>query len=310
MPIALQNAIFDEYLGLVEARIDAARQAGTLDLGVETIPVDDFAVLADKLLRTDAAAGATTHLLELEITRSLRPLSFERLVEQYGLDTPNHRLVNNVRSHRVALLRPARGLLGDDGERIARVELIRPLNRSHRTANQLEESNWEPVDRKTFESLWRCEADEAAATPKRERHHLATGLLLPIWDKLPSDTIRVSRIVANDGRTLLGREVPLHDVSALCRDLGLDDAPTLSPDAIVEAVMKSGKPLELRGRETLTVKRSLVNGAQRLELTGWSAARLDWYKAQGCFTEIIRYQTRLFVPTDGAAGIVARIAGS
>ena len=263
LPIALQNAIFDEYLGLVEARIDAARQAGTLDLGVETIVVDDFTVISDTLLRTDAASGATTHLLELEITRSLRPLSFERLAEQYGLDAPNHHLVHNARSHRVALLRPARGLLGDDGTRIARVALIRPLKHSHLTTEQLEESNWEPVDRVRFEALWRREADEAAATPKHERLHLATGLLLPIWDKLPSDTIRVSRIVANDGRTLLGREVPLHAVPTLCRDLGLDDAPTLSPDAIVEAAMKSGKPLELRGRETLTVKRSLVNGAQR-----------------------------------------------
>src|SRR3546814_7206836 len=33
--IALQNAIFDEYLGLIEARVEAAREAGTLDLGVE-----------------------------------------------------------------------------------------------------------------------------------------------------------------------------------------------------------------------------------------------------------------------------------
>jgi hypothetical protein len=42
LPIALQNAIFDEFMGLVEARIDAARQAGTLDLGLETIAVEDF----------------------------------------------------------------------------------------------------------------------------------------------------------------------------------------------------------------------------------------------------------------------------
>jgi hypothetical protein len=32
LPIDLQNTIFDEFLGLVEARVDAARQAGTLDL--------------------------------------------------------------------------------------------------------------------------------------------------------------------------------------------------------------------------------------------------------------------------------------
>src|SRR3546814_14560760 len=31
LPIAIQNAIFDEYLGLVETRIDAAKKAGTFD---------------------------------------------------------------------------------------------------------------------------------------------------------------------------------------------------------------------------------------------------------------------------------------
>jgi hypothetical protein len=31
------------------------------------------------------------------------------------------------------------------------------------------------------------------------------GLMLPFWDKLPSDFVRVSRISARDGRLLLGR---------------------------------------------------------------------------------------------------------
>ena len=39
-------------------------------------------------------------------------------------------------------------------------------------------------------------------------------------------------------------------------------------------------------------------------------AAIDWYKAQGCFTEIIRYQTRLFVPIEGAASVIARLASS
>lgn len=32
-------------------------------------------------------------------------------------------------------------------------------------------------------------------------------------------------------------------------------------------------------------------------------------KAKGCFTEIIAYKTRVFVPVDGAEGIIASIAG-
>ena len=36
-----------------------------------------------------------------------------------------------------------------------------------------------------FERLWQTEVDEATSSCKRERLHLATGLLLPVWDKLP-----------------------------------------------------------------------------------------------------------------------------
>lgn len=308
LPIALQNAIFDEFMGLVEARIDAARQAGTLDLGLETIAVEDFAVLSDTLLRTDPASGATTHLLELEIARALKPLTLKRLEELHGLTGQRQRLVRNARSGRVALLVPARSILADDGTRVTRFELLRPLGRSHITEDQLAESSWEDTAIGAFREAWAAEVEEARTSHKRERLYLATGLLLPVWDKLPSDFVRVSRISAADGRSLLGREVPVHCVPELCRALGLEQEQTLSADEVVQTVLATGRATEFAAREKLMVKRSLVNGSQRIELTGWSAARLDWYKAQGCFTEIIRYQTRLFVPIEGAAGVIARLA--
>ena len=307
LPIALQNAIFDEFLALVEARVDAARQAGTLDLGVETIAVESFAILSDTLLRTDALSGATTHLLELEIARALKPLTLARLNEHYGIDDPRYRPLRNSRSGRVGLLVPARSMLTDEGARIARFELHRPLKRGYLTADQLNESSWEPADQNEFRRLWQAEVDEAASSLKHERLHLATGLLLPVWDKLPADHVRVSRICASDGRSLLGREVPIHCLSELCRALGMDQGPTISADELVASVLATGRPLEIGGRERLTLKRSLVNGRQRLEVTGWSAARLDWYKAQGCFTEIIRYQTRLFVPLGESASIITSL---
>ena len=307
LPIGLQNGIFDEYLGLVEARVDAARKAGTLDLGLETIAVESFQVLSDTLLRTDLQSGATTHLLELEIARALKPLSLARLEERYGEDVIRLHPVRNARSGRVGLLVPARSIVDDDGERISRFELVRPLKTGHLTADLLEDSHWQPLGHEAFRAAWTAEVDEAAASLKRERLHLATGLLLPVWDKLPSDFVRVSRISAKDGGSLLGREVPIHAVPELFRALGLEHQNSLSSDEIAQAVLSSGRPMDVAGREGLTLKRSLVGGSQRLELIGWSAARLDWYKAQGCFTEIIRYQTRLFLPLDGAANILSRL---
>ncbi|MEO0030477.1 MAG: hypothetical protein RIS94_235 [Pseudomonadota bacterium] len=313
LPIGLQNGIFDEFLGLVEARVTAAREAGTLDLGVETIAVESFEILSDTVVRTDAVSGATTHLLELEIARAIKPLGLERLEAQYGLahglNDPRVRLVRNGRSGRAALVVPARSLLTDEGTRIARFELIRPLKHSTIGAEDLAESHWEPVDAAGFREAWRDEVTQAQATLKRERLHLATGLLLPVWDKLPSDWVRVSRIAADDGRSLLGREVPAVHVPALLRALGLAEGKPLSPAVVVDAVLATGRAMEIAGPDPLTLKRSLVNGAQRLELGGWSATRLGWYKARGCFTEIIRFQTRLFVPLETACATISAISG-
>lgn len=145
------------------------------------------------------------------------------------------------------------------------------------------------------------------ATLRREALHLATGLLLPIWDKLPDDHVQVIRIAADDGRSLLGREIPAASLGELASRLGLEISFDVPPDELAAAVLRSGRPLPFPSVEGLVLKRSLVNGSRRLELTGFSAARLAWYKAQGCFTEIIRYQTRLFVPVDKAADVLTRL---
>ena len=304
--IALQNAIFDEFLGLVEARVAAAREAGTLDLGVETVAVDGFEILDDRVIRTDPRSGATTHLLRLELARRLRPMSLERLFEVHA-SRPDAVPILNARSGKAALRVGARSLMSEEGLPIARYELIRPVKREHIPCDRLHETSWEPVAPGPFAEAWQAEVHEAETTLRRETLHLATGLLLPVWDKLPDDHVQVIRIAADDGLSLLGREIPAVSLAELGAKLGLDISLDVPPDELAATVLRTGKPLPFRGVDELILKRSLVNGSQRLELAGYDPARLPWYKAQGCFTEIIRYQTRLFVPVDRAAEVLKRL---
>jgi hypothetical protein len=305
--IALQNAIFDEFLGLVEARVAAAREAGTLDIGVETVPVDSFEILDDRIIRTDPRSGATTHLLRVELLRRPRPMSLDRLLDLTAGRRDAMPMVN-ARSGRAALRLEGRSLLSDDGLPIARYDLIRPLAREHLAHARLDETQWQRAGEAAFEKAWRAEVEEAAASVRREAIHLAAGLLLPVWDKLPDDHVQIIRIAAGSGQSLLGREIPATALADLGTKLGLDVSLELPPDETAAIVLRTGKPLPFRAMEDLVLKRALVNGSQRLELTGFSAARLAWYKAQGCFTEIIRYQTRLFLPVDRAAEILELLA--
>jgi hypothetical protein len=304
--IELQNAIFDEFLALIETRVAAAREAGTLDIGVETVPVDGFEVLEDRIIRTDPGSGATTHLLRLELARRLRPMSLERVLELRGARTDALLMVNG-RSGKAALRVRARSLMSDEGLPILRYELIRPLRRDYVARDEIGETSWDEADEPAFAEAWQAEAREDSATVRRETAHLATGLLLPVWDKLPGDVLQVVRIASEDGRTLLGRQIPAASLPELGRKLGLDIVLDVPPGELAKTVLRSGNTLPFHGPEPVVLKRSLVNGSQRLELTGFSAARLAWYKAQGCFTEIIRYQTRLFVPVDGATTVLERL---
>jgi hypothetical protein len=213
----------------------------------------------------------------------------------------------NLRSGKAALRIPCRSLLSEDGVPITRYELVRPTRREHLPCERLAETHWQTAEDAAFAEAWERETREAESAVRRDTVHLATGLLLPVWDKLPDDHVQVIRIAADDGRTLLGREIPAASLSDVGERLGLKTAIAIPVDQLAASVIRTGKPLPLRGPEDLLLRRALVNGHQRLELTGFSAARLDWYKAQGCFTEIIRYRTRLFVPVDRAPAVLSNL---
>jgi len=305
LPIGMQNSIFEEFLGLVEARVAAARDAGTLDVGVETIAADKARVIADVVLRTDERTGATSHLLSIEIERAVRPTSLERIL---GLAEfiAKPRFLLNTKSGRVAFAERARSLMEDSGLLIERVTLTRPTRHEYKIAADLATSAWEETDIETFSRLWTAEAAEAAARTEIDTIHLATGLLLPIWNSLPRDTIAVRRVVDAEGSSWLGRLVDESDVPGILKTFGIASEFQASPTAVLAALGQKGSAVIDRPWP-MTIRRSLVNGEQRIELVGELYTQLAWLKSLGCFTEIIQFKTRIFVPASQADAILASI---
>ncbi|MDE2569625.1 MAG: methylase, partial [Sphingomonadales bacterium] len=107
--------------------------------------------------------------------------------------------------------------------------------------------------------------------------------------------------------SLLGRIVPPEAVNTLLDKLGLGGQISLSPDELVQAAM-AGNVVPIGAAAGLSLKRSRVNGERRLEILGFDPRALPALKAKGCFTEIIQYQTRLFVPVTGAGEILEKLA--
>jgi hypothetical protein len=307
MKIAVQNAVFDEFLTLVETRVSGAKEAGTFDIGVETVAAETCEVLSDTVIRTDPVTGATSHLLELSLTQRRKLLALERVLKMASYeDKPL--FLRNGKSGKVALAIPAPSHMDEEGELIRRFELVRPLRSEYILAARLHETAWESVRKSEFSALWEAEyaADENQLVT--ETVFLATGLLLPIWGVLPKEDLTVNRIVDKSGASWLGRHV--HDlyVDATLEKLGVSRKAQTDPAKIAQAILGGGTwkaphPLNF------TVRTSRVNGARRIEIVGAEAARIPELKALGCFTEIIAYKTRVFVPTDKAEAILQAMTG-
>jgi hypothetical protein len=147
---------------------------------------------------------------------------------------------------------------------------------------------WEPTDRDTFSRLW---LDELATVPEfiDSTFHLVTGLLLPIWKSLPLDHPRVYAFTTDDGQRYLGRLVLPEYLQAL----GALTELALTPDEAWQALRRGE---QLQCCNGLSIKPAKVMHETRLEVLGFEAGALSRLKALGCFSEIIAWKTRLFIP--------------
>jgi predicted RNA methylase len=294
--IAMQNLLFAAFDQLLEARIEAAIASATYDIGVETLTADSFRIADRRTLCTYAASGTETRSYKVLRKDRNQPLP---LPDALALRALGGRLLINDQSRHAAVQMHAPSLMDDDGRVLVRTRLVRPLRRETIGVEQLAHSRWRAASREEFSQLWEA---ECAVVPEfsETTFHIVTGLLLPIWDRLPGQNMQVYRFESDDGERVIGRLVTPEALSALYHGLGTPDAPQLSPQEAWSAVLDSGAVLELAGG--MQIRRSLVMHAYRIELTGYPDGALGQLKALGLTSEIIAWRTRLFVPASEERG--------
>ncbi|ODU67762.1 MAG: methylase [Novosphingobium sp. SCN 66-18] len=303
--IATQNAIFGEYMGLIQARVDAAREAGTLDVGVETIRAEQVIVRSEQTLRTDPVTGAETKLLRLELHLRPRVMHWKRLMKIWE-GTSETAYLYNSRSKRVALKVPSWSITDEEGRIISMCQLVRPTGATRMQEIAMWASLWKDIDRDQFQKLWEAEASEAEAKVEIETVNVATGLLLPVWHRLPQDDVRVWRIDDGEGVSILGRLIPAEAMADLQSAFGLDGTVDLTATEMIAAAQK-GSGIAIPGLGGAMLAMALVNGTRRLEIRNCRPEDRERLKARGVFSEVIQYRTRLFVPLDRSNEVVEAI---
>jgi P-loop containing NTP hydrolase pore-1/C-terminal domain on Strawberry notch homologue len=305
--IRLQNALFEEFEARLESQIEGAIASGTYDVGVETLIAESFEITERRTVYTHVATGAETRSYRVRRKDRNRPLSLDeahKIALQHracpracrGQD-PGGELIVNPLSHRAAVRIPAPSRMHDDGSVEERIRLIRPMGRETMSVRDYSASRWEPSQDTSFATLWEKEVDEVPAFSTTE-FHVITGLLLPIWDRLPAENMRVYRLQTDGGERVIGRLVTPEALGAVYTALGVDADHVLSADDVWGALMERGASVALAGG--LSLRRARVMDAERCEVMGFSDGAVDQLKALGLMSEIITWRLRLFIPTTGA----------
>ena len=294
LPIDEQNQLFGALETRIEANIDHAVEAGTFERGVETIAADSLSVAERETVFTHERSGAETEIVEIARRDRLEPLSADGALAMHAQSSGTRpTLMVNAQSKRAALAMPAPSRMFDDGGVQERVRLVRPASRDTMAHAALDASQWRHADEDRWRAFW--EAEIAGLPAHREsRFWLVAGLLLPIWDRLPDESMRVRRLIADDGEHLIGRVLGPAEATDFRAAFGLDGGPGLTPAEIHDEIMVRGRALPLANGWRLARRRLM--GADRIEIEGPADGDTAALKRMGCIAEIVSWRTRLFAP--------------
>jgi hypothetical protein len=302
--IETQNLLFEVFEQLLAAKVEGAIAAGTYDMGVETITAESITVTDRRTIYTHPVSGAQSHVLTVARKDRIRPLD---LIEALAIARaePQSVFLVNTRSNRAAIQLPTASLMLDDGTVEHRVRLLRPTDELRFGLDALAETFWQAADRKRFCELWQAEV-EAVPEFTTSTFHMVTGLLLPIWRRLPDHDCQVYRIQTDAGERIIGRHIAPTMVSTMLRNLGIDNVPTLAPQEAWAGLVEGRIGLQLA--DGLLLRRSRVMNDYRIELIGFTEAMVPRLKALGLISEIISWKLRLFIPTgDQGSAILASL---
>ncbi|MEH1982541.1 MAG: hypothetical protein V7L27_25295 [Nostoc sp.] len=297
----MQNLIFERFELLLSQQIETAKAQGIFEVGVETLRAERFTVASIESVYTHPGTGSVTNYLKIERTQKT---DIKTAVEAVELATNYQgRLMVNSKSGSAAVCIPTHSIFDDQGGVIPRVLLVRPQKETRVPVDKLKSSNWKQVLTDEFVGAWSKEVEEL---PKFtiDYIHLVTGILLPIWKVLPQQNSRVFRLQLSNGEKVLGRVVNAENIRQVAEQLGMKNK-LLSPEELISLVLNERYSEQLPGGVTL--RSSSIASERRIELVN-ALSLADRLVAVGCFTEIIQWKKRVFIPANSkAASILAAV---
>ena len=261
-----QNRIFDLFYERYLKAVEAAKQQGAFDFGMEEIRARNLRRVAEgETLFVDPASGARTMLHELE-----GEVDVVRHTFAAAASAGDQGFFRNKRSRRIYTVskhwdahRPEVFLTAVKGPR--------------RTLEHPElEQKYERVEPVEAREWWEAEHASTPATEPR-RFYILSGAIFPIYDKVMGSsgiqTVKIARAVLADGQALVGLNLSASDVPNVKQRLGIGTPlGEASPAEIVDLLI-GGAVIELDNGWQLTSAGIAGDEVVELVLNGVSGNR-------------------------------------
>jgi len=147
-------------------------------------------------------------------------------------------------------------------------------------------------------------ARQYALVPEIETREvrIVAGAVIPLWQKLKTkddSKLRVVRVSTEDGRRIVGVEIPRSQVGQVLRSLGLK-GPSADASQIFRELLEGGDAINLAS--DLKLKRSIFEREPAIEVVCADPDRFQELRKLGLINEQIRYRQVFFLPADEAKG--------
>lgn len=284
-----QNTVFEGYAQRLQEATEKAMADGTLDKGLENYKADKITLNEVQDIREDSRSGAKTKYYNLTAEHKIKPVKFE------DIQTESKSFVGFYRNKNTGVVRAVMrtsSVTDQYGNVSDNYKLVGQVKNEYIPQYRLYGS-WTEIKADEAETAWN---EELTKLPeyRKENLHLISGVVLPVWDKLPTENVRIYRVLTSDGEMLIGRVVSEDMIDETLRRLGSARKREKIATKDLIAGIKNGDTVYLDNDWELV--QSKVSGENRIELKGATYEHYELLKDKGVFSERIQFRTRFFVP--------------
>ena len=227
MRVDAQNKLFDEFMDVMRDHIEAAKENGTFDPGLEKLQGDKIEELNRTELWSGGKGTGSTDIVEVGVSKKSRKVDYETVLArmQRAADGRNWFFARNLNSGKIfGFAETSRAKTLQSG---AVVNQLRCFSPDGKAPLVLETDvrfdgphvNFTRISEREAVELW---GNALAEIPDLDttKRYFVHGTMLPIWDRLAVQNPRIFRIAPNEGGSFLGMEVKAENVNDLLKRFG------------------------------------------------------------------------------------------